>query len=215
MKRLNWAGLAVTGLLSVTALSGCSSDPAPGGSEPPPGVQLKPPDYFVALTGADAAPGATAAPAAFSRNICNSCHGDQAQGNPPFGPEIRHMDPTYGSWVVRNGRGADSSMIAFPATSVTDAELAEIMTWLNSLPKPTTPVSLYKDFCGNCHGPNTPTGGAVPVAIGGLASISVSTFVRGGSGSDPALRTGFMPKFDMTRLTDPELAQIQSFLGSK
>jgi len=237
MNRMSLAGLVATGLLSMTALTGCSDDPAPGpgaggnastggtgsgtgggvtagSGNTTAGTKLDPPNSFTILTDA---PAGAAAPAAFSANICSTCHGNNAEGVLNNGPEIRHLPATYATWVVRNGgaRGAGfSSMAAFPPSSLSDPDLQGIIAWSNSLPRPTTPEGLYKDFCGNCHGPMNPTGGAVPVNIKGLSMGLVQTYVRSGNGTNPMERNEYMPAFDMTQLSDQELAQIQTFLGS-
>src|SRR6185369_3888245 len=115
------------------------------------------PQYYTALTGADASPSTGTTPAKW--NLCSVCHGTNGQGVAGLGPEIRHINPTYANWVVRNGRGG---MAKYSTTDYTDTELTEILTWLGAMPKPTTADGLYKDFCGTCHGPMNPTGGAVP-----------------------------------------------------
>jgi mono/diheme cytochrome c family protein len=220
MKRSKWAGPIATGLLSVTVLGGCSGAGDPAKSEKAPtGVAIT--NWFISLTADEAQPSAAATPIKFNDYICNSCHGTVGQGAPLIGPELRHVDPVLATWIVRNGRGSMSIYPpAAPATNptagfVTDAELTEIVTWLNGQPKPTTPEGLYKDFCGNCHGPATnPTGGAVPWAVKGLPTATYTLFVRGGSGTDPSQRSKYMPKFDTTKLTDAELAQITTFLGA-
>jgi mono/diheme cytochrome c family protein len=222
MKKSYWLGvLAVAGLSSLT---GCSSDPednTPGGEKPPTGTQLQPPSSYTNLTAADAPAGA-APPAAWgaAATACSSCHGTNGEGLPSIAPEIRHITPAFAQHIVRAGRGA---MPVFPATMpasptelwVSDADLTAIITWLGSLPKPTTGAGLYKDFCGNCHGPQMGTGGSVPYTVTGLSAAEVTSKVRGGVGTDPSKRNQFMPKFDATVLTDAELMLIQQFLGSK
>lgn len=248
MKRLHWAGI-VTTVAVLAGLGGCS-DPAPGNtggssgsgantagttgttggtgsstggtSGTQPATQLSGAAAFTILSATDAPAGTAPAPAKFGATGagCSVCHGNNGEGVDLLGPEIRHIDPTYGTWVVRHGRSG-SAMVAFPVTastpsaSLSDAELADIMTWLGGLPKPTTPQGLYKDFCGNCHGPTNPTGGAVAVNVSGLTVADVNMFVRDGEGTDPSMRTAYMPKFSTTALTDAELAQIQTFIMAK
>jgi mono/diheme cytochrome c family protein len=232
MKRLNWAGRVVTSLLTVTALAGCSDDPASpnpggggsgntggggagtGGATGKPATMLSGAAAYTVLSGPNATPATTPAPTPYTTTgACIACHGNNGEGIDNLAPEIRHTPLTYASWVVRNGRSG-TSMSPFPVTSLSEADLTTVVTWLDSMPKPTTPEGLYKDFCGNCHGPGAATGGAVAVNITGLSSALVSTYVRTGSGTDPMLRTGYMPKFETTLLTEAELAQIQTFIGS-
>jgi mono/diheme cytochrome c family protein len=224
MNRSTRAKLLAAGLLSATTLGGCSGDPPPGAAggagSSSTAMGLPAPQWFVNLTATEAPAGPAPAPAAFTSLVCSSCHKDVGQGNSILGPEIRHIDATYATWVVRTGRGNMAPYVRTEAEKtpmaggvVTDAELTEIITWLNGQPKPTTPDGLYRDFCGNCHGPNG-TGGAVPTAIKGLSLGLFDAYVRGGSGADPAMRNGFMPKFDDTKLTAAELQQITTFLGA-
>lgn len=184
------------------------------------GTQLVGSAAYTALSGADALPGAPA-PGAWTTSICSTCHGANGEGVPPIGPEIRHVPAAYGTWVVRHGRPLPSAMVAFPQTSadptvaaITDAELTSVLAWLDSLPKPTTGQGLYKDFCGNCHGPVNPTGGAVPVSIKGKPISDIVQKVRMGNGTDQSMRTMYMPPEDTTALTDAELQLIEQFLGA-
>jgi mono/diheme cytochrome c family protein len=184
------------------------------------GIQLQSPAYHVQLKGADAAAGMPA-PAAYKASGCNSCHGDNGEGN-LVGPEIRFTPKDYAVAVVRGGRktpnNMPSAMIAFgPGTGVgmlSDADLDSINTWQNSFTKPTTGEGLYKAMCGNCHGPMMPTGGSAPIGIQGKSKVEVAMYVRNGNGTDVSMRATYMPKFDTTLLTDAELALIETYLGS-
>jgi mono/diheme cytochrome c family protein len=214
------------GILSAP-LMGCSGDPAPGGKT---GTQLNGPAAYTVLTGADATAGTTPAPAAWpAKGPCLTCHGPAGAGvqliagDPTtiLGPEVRHTPVTYATWVIRHGGRTGSGMVAFaeaPAAGQSDlspTELTEIVTWLGAQPKPTTGDGLYRDFCGNCHGPVTPSGGAVPVSIIGLPAATISQNVRMGVGTDPAMRNDYMPAYDVAALTDAELGLIQTFLMAK
>jgi mono/diheme cytochrome c family protein len=183
-----------------------------------PATMLSGAAAYTELTGANAMPSATAAPAAYTANICYTCHGNNGEGVDGLAPEIRHAPGVYAQWIVRNGGQRDStsisSMSPFPASSLSDADLTAIISWLGAMPRPTTPDGLYKDFCGNCHGPTQATGGAVAVNITGLKMADVMTAVRTGYGTTPTPRAGYMPKFEVALLSDAELAQIQTFLGS-
>jgi mono/diheme cytochrome c family protein len=187
------------------------------------GTQLIPPNSYVVLTGADAAPGSMPAPAAWASAGCNVCHQANGEGFNGLAPEVRHVPASYATWVVRHGRvfnGVQTGMLAFPTTTtdpmkmpaITDADLVAVIAWLEAMPKPTTGQGLYKDFCGNCHGPVNPSGGIVPVSILNHTRTVINQKVRVGEGMDPAVRTGFMPPEDMSKLSDIELGMIEDFL---
>lgn len=150
---------------------------------------------------------------------CNACHGPNGEGTASIGPEIRHTPAAYATWVVRHGR-PPFIMAEFPEvpadkkTDISAADLTSIITWLGSMPRPTTAESLYKDFCGNCHGPKMGTGGAVPVAITGKKQAEVIQKVRMGVGTDPAMRNAYMPIIDAATLSDPELTTLMTFIGA-
>jgi mono/diheme cytochrome c family protein len=241
-KSSHWVGVFAMGICSASVVAGCSAeDPVtPAGTAgtgtagtgtagtgtggtsaggAAAGVQLQSPAYHVQLKGADITAGMPA-PAAFKTAGCNSCHGENGEGN-LVGPEIRFTPKDYAVAVVRGGRktpsGALSAMAAFPATgtaSVSDADLDAINTWQNSFAKPATGEGLYKAMCGNCHGPATPTGGSAPISIQGKPKAEVAMYVRNGNGTDVTMRATYMPKYDTTLLTDAELALIETYLGS-
>lgn len=234
MKRLYRLGVIAI-VTSALPIAGCSDGPgesgtmttggtsAAGASTGGAGTQLLGFSAYTLLNAADA-PAGEAAPATYVSATCSTCHGEQGEGIEFLGPEIRHTPIDYATPIIRGGRldptGKQTGMVDFPAapsgnkTVVSDSDLAAILGWLNGLPRPTTGKGLYRDFCGNCHGPNTPTGGAVPVAIGGKAASLVAAKVRAGVGADITMRGSFMPQFDPTLLTDSELTLIQSFIGS-
>jgi mono/diheme cytochrome c family protein len=211
-----------TGTTAGASTTGGSGGGAPVVEKPPTGVKLTGSSAYTLLSGADAAPGPTPAPAKYGTSAgaaCYTCHGANGEGLSGLGPELRHTPPVYATAIVRHGRPG-TIMVPFPATSdkpeqtLNDPELTEVLTWLGSLPRPTTPEGLYKDFCGTCHGPTNGNGGAVPYKVTGLAKTAVELTVRSGAGNDPTSRNTYMPKFDTTMLSDAELAQIQTFLGS-
>jgi mono/diheme cytochrome c family protein len=237
MKKLTqWLGVCAIATISAATLSGCSSTPDPatpmntGGTSAggasgtggaAGGTQLIGAAAYTVLTAADAPAGATAAPGVWTSKGCVTCHGPNGEGvligTIALGPEIRHTPATYATWVVRHGR-TGSGMVDFPTvptdkkTDITDADLMSILTWLEGQPKPTTPQGLYKDFCGNCHGPNTASGGAVAVSIIGKKTTDITQKVRMGEGADPSMRAGYMPAETMMALSDAELAQISTYL---
>jgi len=241
-KSTQWIGVCAIAISSVATLSGCSSDPDPGtpmntagtgtgtagtgagtagsntGTGGMTGVQLQSPNYHVVLKGADITAGMPA-PAAYTApaTSCVTCHGPNGEGT-VVGPEIRFTPKEYAVAVVRNGRktpnGMASGMVAFPTTTLSDADLDSINTWQNSFAKPTTGQGLYLSMCGNCHGPSTPTGGSAPISIQGKSKADVSMYVRNGNGTDFSMRATYMPKFDTTLLTEADLALIETYLGS-
>jgi mono/diheme cytochrome c family protein len=232
MKKLTfWVGVIATGLIS-SLTTACSSTPDDGGNKGGSstggtgatggstgvggGTQLAYPAYLTTLTGADATPGQPA-PAAYTAAGCNACHGANAEGT-AVGPENRFTPKAYAVAAVRNGRlapnGTPSAMVAFGAGTLSDADLDAINVWQNSFPKPTSPQGMYKAMCGNCHGPNMPTGGSAPISIQGKSKMDVMMYVRNGNGTDPAKRAEYMPAFDAALLTDADLALIETYLGS-
>jgi len=243
-KSTQWLGVCAIATCSAAILSGCGDPtPAAnppmntagtgaggtaagggtgGGSTT--GTQLTGPAAYTVLTGADAMAGATPAPAAWAAKGCATCHGPNGEGvllgTTPFGPEVRHTPTTYATWVVRHGRPAPSAMVDFPETAMTGktdinaADLTSILTWLAGQPKPMTGQGLYKDFCGNCHGPNAATGGAVPVGVIGKKKADVLQRIRVGEGADPAQRNGYMPAEDAAALSDAEVELISTYLMS-
>ena len=234
MKKLHWLGVVASILISAPAFTGCSTnDPNTmntGGSGNTAGAggtgtQLTPPLSYVVLSGADAMPNPMAAPAAWAASTCSTCHGPNGEGT-VIAPEVRHTPTTYAKWVVRTGRlfmGMPTSMVAFPTTSpdptkmpaISDADLDAVLNWLNTSPKPVTGLGLYKDFCGNCHGPVNPTGGNVPITIANEAITNVALKVRMGEGTDMSMRNLYMPPHTPAELTDAELALIEQYIGAK
>jgi mono/diheme cytochrome c family protein len=199
---------------ALALLAGCSSE------EPPPkssgakqtGVQLKGAAAYIILSGDSAQLSATPAPPTYETN-CIICHANAGQGIEHLAPEIRHAPAAYLSWVVRNGR-PNTTMLPFDASKVSDADLGALATWLAGLPKPTTGAELYRDFCGNCHGPMG-GGGSVPVKVTGFATAALVERVRDGAGLDPSQRGLHMPYTPSSDLSDAELGLIATFLGSK
>jgi cytochrome c553 len=226
--KTGWAVLVAC--MSSFALMGCSGDPVEdtgGGGGVKEVEPVDGPNSFTLLTGADATASAMPTPSKWSS--CTTCHAAAAQGTNFLAPEIRHIPVSFATFAIRNGRvdskNAATGMVAFPAMPpaplgsavLTDAEVTEIVTWLNSPPKPTAPQALYRDFCGNCHGPMTASGGSVGIQLlAGIAKETVRATVRSGLGmATPAARKEYMPAFDATLLTDAELEQIMTFIGAK
>jgi mono/diheme cytochrome c family protein len=194
-------------------LAGCSSEEPPKASgAKQTGVQLKGAAAYTILSGDSAQLSTTPAPPAYETN-CIICHANAGQGIEHLAPEIRHASAAYMSWVVRNGR-PETTMLPFPATTISDADVSAIQAWLAGLPKPQSGAELYRDFCGNCHGPMG-GGGSVPVKVTGFATAALVERVRDGAGLDPSQRGMHMPYTNSADLSDAELGLIATFLGSK
>ncbi len=156
---------------------------------------------------------ADTAPAPYGSS-CASCHGKTGEGVVGLGVELRHSPSAYSTWVVRNGR-VNTTMLPFATTSVSDAQLSEIQTWLNAMPKPGSGQELYLDFCGNCHGPTGMGGPVISAFVTAKVRTDLKTLVRAGQGGDdPSMLFSYMPAEDVTQLTDAELELIATFLGA-
>lgn len=194
------------------------------------------------------------APQAFIQN-CAICHGVDAKGIENLGPEIEHAAPTLVDYYVRNGdnnewggpdkgcvedtsapeyteRGCDKwgpqlVMTKFDSTSVSDADLDAIKTWLDQRPMPSTGQELYGDFCAFCHGP----GGDIPALTyyvknsDIVASVALwqpdtsqpdapafeSTVKNGLTAQPPDRRDAYMPPLG-TQLTDQQILEIARWM---
>ncbi|HYJ07459.1 MAG TPA: c-type cytochrome [Polyangiaceae bacterium] len=166
---------------------------------------------FIILSGPSAALGATPAPASYTKN-CINCHANAGQGVTGLAPEIRHAPLTYFNYVTRAGRDG-SLMVPFPVSTVSDADMSAIHTWLAGLPKPTTGDQLYLDYCGNCHGPDA-LGSVIPLGVRGGKKADTTQLVRMGHGTDPSIRGQYMPAQGTEQLSDAELGLIADFLGA-
>jgi mono/diheme cytochrome c family protein len=190
--------LAAISLALFAALSGCGGGSANTSAE----------------TGNDGGTGG--GPAVFV-SVCSPCHGKQAEGT-ALGPEIRHPDRNFATWIVRSGRdgkGFPAPMVAYAASAVSDADLGGILNWLWQFPEATDGKGLYLDHCGNCHGADG-SGGVVGQSALGKRITELEQKVRGGQGgSSFALRTKFMPAIDSTQLSAAELTLIEQFLNAR
>lgn len=166
---------------------------------------------YTVLSGDAATPGA-AAPTSYV-STCAVCHGPAGEGVAFLGPELRHPPAAYSNWVVRNGR-ANTTMLPFASTVLSDAQLSEIQTWLGSLPKPASGEQLYLDFCANCHGPTGMGGPVISSYVTAKARADLNLLVRQGEGMDPSMRFSYMPAEDTAELSDLELEAIGTFLGA-
>lgn len=105
-------------------------DPEPGGSTgEAPEADLSDPEAL--LANGDAAHGQEL----FFANGCNQCHGDNGEG--VIGPTIARTGLTL-SQVVGQYRTPRGFMPAFDADLVSDQDVADIVTWLQTLELPET-----------------------------------------------------------------------------
>lgn len=189
---------------------------------------------FVAAQTTTPAPKATATPAASTENgkllfqaqACGSCHGDQGQGGLPnpqqegAAPRIaptRLSQPAFLAFV----RHPIGRMPPYKSQSVSDAELADLYAFLQSLaPPPMADIAsanlqngqrLFTNYgCYECHGNegqgSTQTGGSRigPIRIPFPAFVA---YVR-----QP---TNQMPPYAVKAVSDADLADIYTFLKSR
>jgi mono/diheme cytochrome c family protein len=208
-------GTATTGGLGAGGASGGSGGAGKGG-----GVNGGTAGMPSGGSGGGASGGGGAmTPEAFYAANCASCHGARGEGKAMLGPEIQHPVRDYATWVVRNGRMGhpdfkSSVMAPFTEAALPKATLDGIFDWLSvpALPKPTTGEALFKDYCATCHAADG-SGGAAAHGITDVPKSEISELVRAGhGGTQYSKRTGYMPKWSTTELTDAELDLIYSHL---
>ena len=150
--------------------------------------------------------------------MCAPCHGAEGEGG-PLAYELQHPNRAHATWVVRNGRPGlefpGSQMAAYSPEVVSDEQLEEIFDYLDSFPQPTTGEALYLDYCGNCHGADPRTGGAVDKDPLDDGPDEILEQVReGDGGTDYGNRGEYMPAFSADRLSDAEVQAIIDWLVS-
>jgi mono/diheme cytochrome c family protein len=177
---------------------------------------------------------------------CASCHGDDATGT-LSGPKIRHANIELVKYYVRNGEnnifisggavptdqtgmvGDDRKMTAFTPAEVSDADIVDITTWLDSLPRPADGDGLFHESCEYCHGANMPNKSVSAAHPSGVnyvkpnvnaANLSWATFtkfIRTGAPQvpptlDPVSRRRYMPPFPDTLISDAEVKLIAGWI---
>jgi len=149
------------------------------------------------------------------QSMCASCHGAAGEGT-SLGYALRHPTRAFATWVIRHGRGGDefgTAMAAYGSNVISDEQLDEMFTWLDSFPQPTAGEDLYADYCANCHGTDPFDGGVVNKDIGGEGySEILETAREGESVTDYGDRGEYMPAFSNSRLSDDELKQISDWI---
>lgn len=149
--------------------------------------------------------------------LCAPCHGAEGEGT-SLAYELRHPDREHAAWVVRHGRPGvefeNSTMLAFPPTVVSDAQLEEIWDWLDAFEQPTTGEALYLDYCANCHGDDA-AGGAVGKDIRDKELGDIREKVRRGEGlGSVGARARYMPARETNALTDADVQAIADYIAA-
>lgn len=157
-------------------------------------------------SGGDSSSGVTLS--AYER-LCSSCHGPTGDGVDDLGPDIKHPVEDYSEWVIRNGR-TGTTMLAFDAEALSDAELAEILEFLAAQEQPTTGEQLYLDYCAACHGEDGGGGPTTRPIIGEAGEAE--RLVRNGHRGEFSDRREYMPKWSEAELSPAELELIISYI---
>ena len=77
----------------------------------------------------------------FLADGCWECHGTAAQGGMIAGPRLAHTQLPYAA-VLEQLRVPRAAMPPYEATVVSDAEVANIYAWLESLPPPQSAANI-------------------------------------------------------------------------
>lgn len=194
---------ACVGAIGPSVANGdAAAAPTPDGAQPPPGADA---GFSPEISGRE-----------LFQTACAPCHGKEGEGT-MFGYEIRHPPRAFARYVVRSGRegrGFPGPMAAFPASAISDPQLAEMLDWLWSFPRSTSGQELYADFCANCHGTDA-AGGVVGKSIARKGSGDVREKSRQGTGGTAfGNRLRYMPAFSLPELPDSDLAAIARYLES-
>ena len=160
----------------------------------------------------------------FEKNACNLCHGSQGEGVSGAGtkagvPRIAST-PLASADFVQQVRKPKGQMPPFSSEKISDADLADVYAYLQTLKPPAEPPTnaassskgerLFKSHgCYECHGyqgqGSTSTGGSRL----GPPRIPLSAFT-----SYLRQPTGQMPPYTVKVVSDEEVAEIYNFLRS-
>ena len=127
-----------------------------------------------------------------------------------------HPVREYSTWVVRNGRAMTSyvkPMEKWGTDKLSDADLTLIFDYLDKPPQPTTGQALYKDYCANCHGADAKSGPAMHDIQKEAGELPMQVR-KGAHPGEYTKRNEFMPIFTTMRLSDAEVALIQTYVES-
>jgi len=162
--------------------------------------------------------------AVYEKMSCNLCHGSQGEGVSGTGsragvPRIASTSLSFSVFLeqVRKPKG---QMPAFSPDKVSDAELTDVYTYLQSLKpieeQPARAASspkgqrLYNDYgCYECHGFQGQGSASTGGARLGPPRIPLSAFV-----SYIRQPTGEMPPYTAKVVSDEDAAEIYNFLKS-
>ena len=151
----------------------------------------------------------------YYNRLCASCHGLEGEGT-VRGTEIRNPVTGFARYVIRNGRTGhpdyERDMPRYDSDSLSDTQLDEMITWLRSAPKPYDGASLYKRFCGNCHGADA-RGTLVDKSILNDDLDDFLDVVRDGEGGNNyGRRTSYMPSWSASELSDEEIEKMYIYV---
>lgn len=144
---------------------------------------------------------------ALFNKYCAACHGPGGTGAVIWEGNIQGIDPIDN--IVKNGQGAMAPV------AITDAETAEIQTYLNSFGVDITALSGIQTFanqCASCHGPEgkgTATGPMIQ-----FTSPEYGKWVTR-NGRNGIGYPGPMTAYGTDRVTDVQLDEIIDFLHAQ
>lgn len=144
---------------------------------------------------------------------CSGCHGAEGLGTPQ-GPSLRFRDPGLFRFAVRDGRngpGNPSAMPVYDHSLVTDAQLDEVIEWLDAFPNPTDGEGLYNRYCANCHGVDGRGGPSFETVAGRQRAQSI---IREGHALGRyAERREYMPAWTAEQISDQEIVAIEQYMA--
>ncbi len=131
---------------------------------------------------------------------CSSCHGAEGLGGSTWPGNVQGFDPI--ETIVKNGRGT------MPPIPVTSAQSSDIQAYLNSFVVAANNTTgsngklLFDKYCSTCHGPE---GTGAAIWTGNIQGYDpINDIVKNGRGTMAAISAA----------TDPEIAEIQTYLNS-
>ena len=156
---------------------------------------------------------------------CALCHGKKGEGT-ERGYALRNPYRPYATEVTRMGRNGNPEfpipMPAYPESVVSDDELAEIWSFLDSIGKQELEMDgrqLYVSFCLNCHGSDGKGGVTLQNVLSsesnGPSLNTLKNWIRWGRRDGDYLnRYGYMPRWNRWELSDVSVEKIRKYLQS-
>lgn len=173
------------------------------GNTPPPPTQP--------VTQPDPSTGSTPALQVYASE-CAPCHGAEGLGTAQ-GPAIRTRDAGLARFTVREGRngpGNPTTMPIYDRATMPDAQLDEIIDWLDAFPNPPSGEGLYNQYCGTCHGEDGGGGTTLRPIAGQLRAM---TDIRDGHHTDEFdNRREYMPAWTADQISDAEIVLIEQWM---